>query len=674
MQDIAPFGVFATDTELRIRSWNQWLTTHSGLAAETVLGRPLFEIYPDLVERGLSERFTRAIAGEVSVLSTALHQYLLPLPVSVPESGLPHMLQTVRIAPLPAGGTIVGTITILEDVTQREYQAGILQRQQEIDRLLSAALAALLQSTDPARDVAEILPAITPLLGIDAFLNYGYDASIQTFQLTAAGGISPKQREFLNDYLLSPSDTDEHGVVAVDLPVTIANHQRALHQTGLRGAFSYPLVVGERVVGLLSFGRYIDDEVLPAYLQLLARIAGFVAIALDRASRERDTLAASRAKDDFLAALSHELRTPLNPVLLIASDSAANPEYSQAAREAFRVIEKNAQLEARLIDDLLDLTRIEHGKLSLEIQSFDVHATLRDALANIQGDAADRQIRVEVALDAEDSIISGDSGRLQQVFWNVLKNAIKFTPPSGVVRVTTRYLATTREIQIAVIDSGIGLEPHEIGRIFGAFKQGDHAEQSRGHRFGGLGLGLAISRKLVEMHTGKISATSLGRNRGSTFTITLPLEPIGKEENLSEPRGDHAAARKAFNGTNSIAGRILLVEDHEPTRAPLTRLLKRRGYEVVAVGTATAARAAAAENVFDVVLSDIGLPDGDGLALMRFLREDHGIIGVALTGYGMEEDLARSSDAGFVDHLTKPISVVVLDRTLAKIFSRSEVK
>ncbi len=673
MHEIAPFGIFTTDRELTIRSWNRWLVTQSGLSAEEVVGRRLLEVFPELVERRLQERFQRALEGEISVLSTALHQYLLPLPVTVPDTGLSCMLQTVRVAPLPEAGTIVGTITIIEDVTQREFQAGILRRQQELDRLLSSALASLLQSIDPAKDVAEIFPTIAPSLGLDAYASYLLEPDGVTLRLNAAGGISPRQREMLATVRMNPQDRIATGRYVEGIPATAVLHGEQLRQMGWRARYGFPLAIGERLIGLATFGSYQRESIPAADVNTLGRIARYLAIALDRSMRERETVAASRAKDDFLAALSHELRTPLNPVLLLASDSAGNPEYPAGAREAFRLIEQNALLEARLIDDLLDLTRIEHGKMALELQRVDVHGIVRDAVGTVQAEAAERALAVDLALEAGASAIAGDSGRLQQVFWNVLKNAIKFTPPGGRLRVASRNVPGLSEVEIQISDTGIGMEAHEVLRVFGAFMQGDHAEQGRGHRFGGLGLGLAISRKLIELHGGRIYAASAGRDRGSTFTIHLPLAaadaPGGKRAGEAPKRVGQEPA-----GGARKAGRILLIEDHEPTRVPLTRLLGRRGYEVVAVGTAAAAREAAAAGSFDLVLSDIGLPDGDGVALMRELRERHGCVGVALTGYGMEQDVARSGEAGFVAHLTKPVSVTVLDRTLAQVFGRTGEK
>lgn len=666
MQEIAPYGIFTTNRELRITSWNQWLATHSGLSAADVLGHRLVDLYPQVESRRLVERFSRALEGEISVLSTALHKYLLPFAVTVPESGLPFMLQTVRIAPLPHGTGVAGTITMIEDVTQREFQASILHRQQELDRLLSSSLALLLQASDPREEMSGIFATIGPALGLDACVSYVLDSRTRELHLNTANGISPKQREAITT--LAMSDEDEAAMRTGGPPQTfdIGSHAKVLRGMGLKAICCFPLAVGDRIIGLVSFGSYQRESIATADMNILSRITRYVAIALDRAIRQQHTLAASRAKDDFLAALSHELRTPLNPVLLMASDCAGNPDYPESARDAFRIIEKNALLEARLIDDLLDLTRIEHGKLRLEMLAFDVHTALKDAMDNVSSDAADRKIAMHFELAATSSTITGDSARLQQVFWNVLKNSVKFTPVGGEVWVNTRCDGVANEVVIEIRDNGIGMAEHEVSRVFGAFSQGDHAEQNSGHRFGGLGLGLAISRKLVELHGGRIQAASLGKEQGSTFTIFLPLLPATHQLRGSMRGGDQDSTTCVNHEiASTFVRRILLVEDHEPTRAPLARLLTRRGYEVVAAGSSSTALEEAAKARFDLVLSDIGLPDGDGFELMSKLRELYGMKGIALTGYGMEEDVLRSGTSGFIAHLTKPISVLVLDRALA---------
>lgn len=383
------------------------------------------------------------------------------------------------------------------------------------------------------------------------------------------------------------------------------------------------------------------------------------------AERARDeAIAASRAKDDFLAALSHELRTPLNPVLLLASEGARNASYSPAAQADFDTIARNVTLEARLFEDLLDLTRITHGKLTLERSPHNLHASLRDALVTVEEDLRQRQIHLRRDFTGEPLIVNGDSVRLQQVLWNVLKNAVKFTPKGGTITLTTRSLDGQRG-EVTVTDTGIGMTEVEIKRIFETFAQGDHAAGSGAHRFGGLGLGLAISKTLIELHGGTITATSAGPNAGSTFTISLPLihTPLGPLTTSSIPP---LIPSLPFESPAQRL-RVLVVEDHEPTRLALTRLLIRRKFDVHSAGTLTEALAIAALGGVDLLLSDVGLPDGNGYDLMRELRLVHGLRGVALTGYGKDEDIAQSRAAGFHAHLTKPVDVRSLDRVLREL-------
>lgn len=365
--------------------------------------------------------------------------------------------------------------------------------------------------------------------------------------------------------------------------------------------------------------------------------------------------AANRAKDDFLATLSHELRTPLNPVLLLASDGVRNGDFPPQARMDFDTIRKNIELEARLIDDMLDLTRITRGKLALEMKPIDVHSALQDAAGTVHADIMKKRIDLDLHLNANKQIILGDAVRLRQIFWNIFKNAAKFTPDAGKIIVETK-ISPNGKILVTVSDTGIGLEPGELDRIFGAFTQGVH-------HFGGLGLGLAISRALVELHSGSIRAESPGKGKGATFSVELPLAKVAqKEEEVSgEPVSPTPVPAKHISGKGI---HILLVEDHEPTRAGLTHLLLRRNYKVTSAGSLSEARELLQKKNFNILISDIGLPDGNGCDLMEESRDRWHVKGIALTGYGMEEDVNRSYSAGFSAHLTKPIRIESLDEAL----------
>lgn len=374
-------------------------------------------------------------------------------------------------------------------------------------------------------------------------------------------------------------------------------------------------------------------------------------------------VAASRAKDDFLAALSHELRTPLNPVLLLASDMAGNADYSKEVRADFETVYKGVELEARLIDDLLDLTRITSGKLKLDCGVVDLHAIAREAEEKVAADAHDKHITIQWDLAATRSSVHGDAVRLQQVFWNVLKNAVKFTPVRGVIRIESRDSSDEQEIQVQVQDSGIGIDPRELGGIFGAFTQGTNVETGA-HLFGGLGLGLAISQKIMQMHAGRIIATSQGSGQGSSFSIEMPARATAAAGAVNPQ--ESAPAPAAMAGLS-----ILLVEDHPPTRQILERLLTRRGHGITAVGSGREACDHVKTRDFDLLICDVGLPDTDGHTLLQDLcRLRPGLRAIAMTGYGTEHDVEKSDRAGFLTHLTKPVSISRLEDALRSIQPR----
>ncbi|HVS71817.1 MAG TPA: ATP-binding protein [Phycisphaerae bacterium] len=387
----------------------------------------------------------------------------------------------------------------------------------------------------------------------------------------------------------------------------------------------------------------------------------------EEVDRTRKALeAANASKDDFLAALSHELRTPLTPVLLTANALAVDPGVPAELRGDLEMIKRNVELEARLIDDLLDLTRIARGKMQISPRPADLHEILLSALDICMADTEAKRLRFVTELKAKHHWTSVETVRLQQVFWNLIRNAVKFTPGTGTITIRTRNVGAhggkggkakdrgQETIVVTVEDEGIGMERDALGRIFNAFEQGSGLIN---RRFGGLGLGLSISRRLVELHGGRIEAASAGVGKGATLTVTLPT--IGAPSRHAKK--DKPAARRSGR-----ALRILLVEDHEDTRRNMTRLLSALKHTVVAAENAAAALREAAAGRFDLVVSDIGLPDESGLELMRKLRTRHRLTGICLSGYGMEEDIARSREAGFSEHLTKPINFERLEQAIAE--------
>ncbi|HEX2101883.1 MAG TPA: ATP-binding protein, partial [Candidatus Synoicihabitans sp.] len=288
-------------------------------------------------------------------------------------------------------------------------------------------------------------------------------------------------------------------------------------------------------------------------------------------------------------------------------------------------------------------------------------------------------LRLTLNLGSERVMVWGDAVRLQQVLWNVLKNAVKFTPAEGAIAVQTELVPNENRLLLSITDTGIGMTRDELERIFEAFSQGDHADGATAHRFGGLGLGLAISRMLIELHGGSIRAASPGRGQGSTFTIELPLAvgqaPAAAPSTLEPPMPPAAPSKPAVLSAPGASqrGSVLVVEDHVSTSRALAHLLQRRGFEVVTVDSVAAARQVTHERSFGFIISDIGLPDGTGYALMAELRQNFpSLRGVALSGYGTEQDIMRSREAGFEDHLTKPINVEALDSAIARLASTAK--
>lgn len=367
---------------------------------------------------------------------------------------------------------------------------------------------------------------------------------------------------------------------------------------------------------------------------------------------------ANRAKDQFLATLSHELRTPLTPVLAVASMWQRDHRLPADVQQGLAVIRRNIELEARLIDDLLDLTRIARGKLDLQVREARLDEIVAAALETCNSqEIEEKGLRIDADLLKMGFPLRADPARLTQVFWNLLRNAIKFSMTGGSIEVRPEV----REgwLEVKVIDSGIGIEPALLEQIFTAFDQG-RPETTR--EFGGLGLGLAISRAIVELHGGHLQAASGGIGRGATFTVTLPLAE-GARPAVESPQDEtpSLASRGAGRGL-----RILLVEDHSDTAEAMAFLLAAAGHEVEVANTAAEARQKAADRAqgggrpYDLVVSDLGLPDASGLELMKDLSERHQLKGLALSGYGMEDDVKRSLEAGFRRHLTKPVSPEVL--------------
>ena len=378
---------------------------------------------------------------------------------------------------------------------------------------------------------------------------------------------------------------------------------------------------------------------------------------------------ASRAKDRFMAVLSHELRTPLTPVLLAVSAALEEPARAIDVPAMMAMIKGNIDLEARLIDDLLDLTRATSGQFTLRRATVDAHEAIRQSAELCRAEVDAAGLRLAVEFQAADRFLSVDPARFQQVLWNLVKNAVKFTPAGG--RVTIRTFNEgggpapqgDGRLVVEVADTGVGIDAHVLPKIFEAFEQGGDEVRKR---YGGLGLGLAISRSAVEAHGGVLTARSAGRGTGTTLRLELATIPA--------PAVDAAptapATARPLPPSRNLA--VLLVEDNHDTLRYLALVLERRGHKVWTAPNLEAARGLAEGRSFDLLISDIELPDGSGLTLMRELKGSQGLPGIAMSGFGSEEDVRLSLSAGFRRHLAKPVDVQTLDAAIFEATSDTE--
>jgi signal transduction histidine kinase/ActR/RegA family two-component response regulator len=402
---------------------------------------------------------------------------------------------------------------------------------------------------------------------------------------------------------------------------------------------------------------------------------------LEAANRAKDELlvreqaarseaeAANRAKDEFLATLSHELRTPLNAMLGWVTLLRSGQLDAASTEQALEIVDRNTRMQAQLIADILDVSRIITGKLSLELQPVVLVPVINESLESMRSAAQAKHIEIEVDVDPATGPVAGDASRLQQVVWNLLSNAIKFTPQGGHVKVTLKRSDTNAEIEVS--DNGKGIEPRFLPHVFERFSQADAAIT---RMFGGLGLGLAIVRHLVELHGGRVFATSPGENQGATFTVQLPL--LASRAALTDDTGALSLAAPPDGlATRELNGlRVLVVDDEADARTLLTAVLEMHGAQIRTASSAAEALRTLEKWRPDLLLSDIGMPGEDGYALMRKVRAldlpAAAIPAIALTAYAGADDRERALAAGFHRHVTKPVEPQALTAAVAETIRR----
>jgi len=388
----------------------------------------------------------------------------------------------------------------------------------------------------------------------------------------------------------------------------------------------------------------------------------------ERAARS-EAEQANRIKDEFLANLSHELRGPLNPILGWVQILQKGGVDEKTLRQGLEVIERNARRQTQLISDLLDMSRIISGKLRLDVRSCDLSAVLESAIESVATGAEAKSIRIEKILDPSTPVL-GDPSRLQQVFWNVLSNAVKFTPAGGKVQIAVRRINS--HVEVTISDTGQGIKPDFLPYLFERFRQ---ADSSAGKMQGGLGLGLPITKHLVELHGGTVAAESPGEGGGATFRVKLPILAVHFDQGeLLEDRRAHAAAL-ASDSVDLTGLKVLIVDDESDTRLVVSRLLGECGAEVIGAASAAEAMSILQTQKPDVLIGDIGMPEMDGYQMIKRIRSLPAAAGgeipaIALTAFSRVEDRRRALLAGYQYHVGKPVEVSELTATIATITKR----
>jgi PAS domain S-box-containing protein len=682
---------------------------------------------------GVSDDFGRAIIGShrgESVTAVPFSETLgvddvmaMPMLAERREAYLSEGVKSMLVVPLKISGAFSGTLVFYyrtpqrfdeirkrmasalgnlaavaistaelyeEQVSQKER----VQRAHQQSAFLAEASIALGSSLDyevTLRTVAQLaVPRIADWCAVDLIEPDG------RLKRVAAAHVDPAKIEFARTIRERfPDDPDSptsiHQVIRTAKPLMFANipdellvaaarsdeHLRVLRELGLTSAIAVPLIANARTLGVMTFvtaesGRMYTSE----DLQLAQAVAERAALAVDNARAYSEARAANRAKDEFLATLSHELRTPINAIMGWGQMLQHGVVDQTRVAHAVEAIVRNAAAQARLIEDLLDLSRIVSGKLRLDVEVLDVATIVSAAVATVEPAAQAKSIRVQTIADAGGGRVYGDRQRLQQAVWNLLSNAVKFTPRGG--RVQVHVLRVNSHLEIVISDTGQGIGADVLPYVFDRFRQAD-SSSTRQHT--GLGLGLAIVRHIVELHGGTVEADSDGPGKGATFRLALPLSVAKAAPTYDSSPSAHPAVPTITAGSLDVASlpdlagtRVLVVEDEPDAREMVSYLLRQRNADVVVATSVDEALREIETRIPDVVLSDIEMPGRDGYDLIQTLRsrpagEGGALPAAALTAYSRPEDRAKSMLAGFDAHLSKPVDLGELVATVVRLKS-----
>jgi PAS domain S-box-containing protein len=637
--DSSDDAIVSKDLDGIITSWNRAAERMFGFTAEEVVGKSIRLIVPrdrqDEEDRVLARIRQGLLVDHFETIRQRKDGSLIPISLSV--------------SPIRDGrGRVIGASKIARDISDRKEAERLAERSNRESTFLSqisAALSRSLNYEETLRTVARsAVPAIADWCAVDVA-----DAEGELKRVASAPGdpADVLATEIAQRYGGDPESphhpeyvmrTGKPALVPTYLCVPMIAHRRPL------GVIS--MVMGE------SNRRYVHEDLLFAEL-----VASRAALAVENALSYEQLQAANRLKDEFLATLSHELRTPLNAVLGYARMLRIGAVKTDKMQHALDVIERNATSLTQIVEDVLDVSRIVSGKVRLQMRPVSAAKVVSDAVATVQPAADAKGVRIECAFDSNVEPVSGDPDRLQQVLWNLVSNAVKFTSSGG--RVQVQVTPERSNVSIVIRDTGIGIPSAFLPHIFERFRQ---AESGTTRSQSGLGLGLAIARHIVEMHGGTIEAASEGSGRGAIFTVRLPIlaaQPAGQSQNRPvPPPADQRSAGAPLADLSDV--RVLVVDDDADALAMVREMLETAGATVDTATSGDEALESLARNRPDVMISDVGMPLMDGFDLMRHIRTSkdsaiRNIPAAALTAYARSEDRSKSLRAGFGMHISKPV-------------------
>jgi PAS domain S-box-containing protein len=665
-------AIVSKDLDGIITSWNQAAERMFGWTADETIGHSIRMIIPEDRQQEEDLVLARIRSGRVVEHFETLRRRRDGTMLAV----------SLTVSPIRDGaGVVIGASKSARDITERRAAEAFEERTRRQAVFVAQASAALIRSRDVRQALKTLatfaVPQIADWCAIDVVQD---DGDLLRLCAVPEDAAQPEARAAARAQFDAPGVTSTPDYVArTGVPVLIstaadaalappgmpeptspiaADVTRAEHGEAFLSYICVPLVASTRTLGTLTWatlssGRhYTEDD-----LRFAEDVAFRVALAIQNARAFDQLDMANRLKDEFLATLSHELRTPLNAVLGYARILRSGTLPDDRVPQALQVIERNATALTQIVEDVLDISRIISGKTRMQVRPVDLGAVISSAIETVAPAADAKGVRIEAVLDSQDGPVSGDAERLQQVVWNLVSNAVKFTPRGG--RVQVRLECVNSHVEISVGDTGIGIPASFLPHIFERFRQ---AEAGTTRRHGGLGLGLAITRHLVEMHGGSIQALSDGEGAGATFRVRLPIMIVhadsGAGEERTHPRVEAVAPAAPSRSLSGL--RVLAVDDDRDALDLLRDVLEAAGAEVTVVGSAAAALEKIAGGPPDVLIADLGMPVVDGFELIARIRQSpdpaiRNIPAAALTAYARSDDRAKALRSGFSIHLAKPI-------------------